>query len=251
MAGHRIKSSKDIVYGIHSVIEAIKSGKEIQKIFLKTNFRSELFGELYNLIKERKLPFQYVPQEKLDRFTGKNHQGVVALISPVEYVNIDVFLPSVFEKGKTPLILVLDRITDVRNFGAIARTAECAGVDAMVIPAKGSAIINSDAVQTSAGALHSIPVCRVNNLRQAVKDLKDSGLQIIAATEKASDNYYSVDFTLPTAIILGSEDEGISEDLLGLSDNAVRIPLAGTIESLNVSAAAAAILFEAVRKRMV
>lgn len=241
---------KDIVFGIRAVIEAIKSDKEIDRVLLKKGLQGELFYELLALLKDYHVPFQFVPIEKINSISTKNHQGAVAFVSQVGFRNIEEIVPMLFEEGKTPLILVLDQITDVRNFGAIARTAECAGVDAIVLPDKGSAQINSDAIKTSAGALHLIPVCRSANLLQTLSFLKGSGLQIIAATEKSSSDFFKADFTLPTVIIMGSEDQGISSEILKLADYRVRIPIKGKIESLNVSVATGVLLYEAIRQRM-
>lgn len=237
------------LFGIRPVIEAIRAGKEIDKILIQANIAGELFSELKKLIHEHKISFQYVPVEKLNRITPKNHQGVIGYTSSVEYYSIEEIIPQLFEAGKTPLILILDRITDVRNFGAIARTAECSGVDAIVIPSKGSAQINGDAIKTSAGALHEIKICRSNNLKTTIDYLKESGLQLISCTEKADTNLYDVNFSLPAAIIMGSEEDGISGEYLKRSDHKVKIPLLGVIESLNVSVAAGVILYEAVRQR--
>jgi 23S rRNA (guanosine2251-2'-O)-methyltransferase len=202
------------------------------------------------LLKKNGIYFQYVPIEKLNRLTSKNHQGVVGYISSIEYHKIEQVLPAVFEAGKMPLVLILDRITDVRNFGAIARTAECSGVDAIVIPARGAAQINADAIKTSTGALHKIPVCKEENLKDVIDYLRESGLQVIACTEKSSEYYYQQDMTLPVAIIMGSEEDGISGEYLKRADAAVKIPLMGEIGSLNVSVATGIILYEAVRQRM-
>jgi 23S rRNA (guanosine2251-2'-O)-methyltransferase len=181
----------------------------------------------------------------------KNHQGVLAFISPIEFQNIENILPSLYEAGKNPLFIILDKVTDVRNFGAITRTAECANVDAIIIPEKGSAQISGDAVKTSAGALLKVPVCRVKNLLQTVKFLQESGIQIVAATEKASDLYYKTDFSIPTAILMGAEDKGVDMEYLRIADQMVKIPILGEIESLNVSVAASIIIYEAVKQRMV
>jgi 23S rRNA (guanosine2251-2'-O)-methyltransferase len=195
------------------------------------------------------IPMQLVPVEKIDRITRKNHQGIVAFISPITYYNIEEIIPKLFEEGKTPLILILDQVTDVRNFGAIARTAEVAGVDAIIIPDKGAAQINSDALKTSAGALHLIPVCRVKSLAMTVKFLKNSGLKIVASTGKGEKFYDETNMKDPAAIIMGSEDLGIEAGLLRIADEWVKIPQSGQIESLNVSVAAGIIIFEAIRQR--
>jgi 23S rRNA (guanosine2251-2'-O)-methyltransferase len=242
-------NSDNFIYGIRPVMEAIHAGKEIEKIFITRGAKGDLMQELKQLLRENKILYTEVPVEKLNRLTRKNHQDVVCYLSSISYQSIEDIIPFVFEKGEIPLILVLDRITDVRNFGAIARTAECAGVHAIVIPAKGAAQINSDAVKTSAGALNSIPVCREKNLRSTLEYLRASGLQLIAATEKTSDLVYSADYTSPSAVILGSEEDGISSDLLKLADKKIKIPLFGTIESLNVSVACGVVLYEAIRQR--
>lgn len=239
------------IYGLRPVIEAIKAGKEIEKIFIQNSLKGEMFLELKKLIHELKLPYQMVPMEKLNRLIPINHQGVICYLSPIDYQPLENILPTIFETGRSPLILLLDRITDVRNFGAIARTAECAGVDAIVIPTKGAAQINADAIKTSAGALHKINVCRTENLRSTIDFLQKSGLQVVACTEKTDHTYHEVDYTVPLAFIMGSEEDGISNDLLNLCDAKVNIPLSGEIESLNVSVAFGIIIFEAVRQRTI
>ncbi len=241
--------SKDFLFGIRAVIEAIRSDKEIDKILIKKGLQGELIAELLEEVKALQIPVQYVPIERINRVTRKNHQGVVAFISPVSFHNPEDVIPILYEDGKTPLIMVLDRVSDVRNFGAITRSAECAGVDAIIIPEKGAAQINADAVKTSAGALHHIKVCRTKNLNKTLHFLKDSGIQLVAATEKATDNYYTTDMVVPTAIIMGSEESGISSDILRITDKMVKIPIYGNIESLNVSAAASVLIYEAIRQR--
>jgi 23S rRNA (guanosine2251-2'-O)-methyltransferase len=241
----------DYIFGIRAIAEAIKSGKEIEKLLIRKGLAGDLFKEVFDLVRENNVPFQYVPEEKLNRVTRKNHQGIIAFLSPIEYSNIEQLIPMLFEQGKTPFILVLDSLTDVRNIGAIARSAECAGVDAIVVPEKGSAQINADAVKTSAGALHYIPMCRVKSLHLTVKFLKESGLQVFAATEKAADLYYTKDYSTPMAMIMGSEDEGISTDLLKIADSLIRIPITGKVQSLNVSAATSVLLYEVVKQRSI
>lgn len=240
---------EDFVFGTRAVIEAVRAGKSIDKILIKNGLNNELFGELYHLIKELKLPFQYVPLEKINRITRKNHQGVVALISSIDFYRIEDILPTVFEKGEDPLLLILDQVTDVRNFGAIVRSAECAGVHAIVIPDKGAARIGADAVKTSAGALNILPVCRSANLTATVEFLKNSGIKIVAATEKAKDYYTDLQLSGPLGVIMGAEDEGISPSLLRAADELARIPIHGSIQSLNVSVAASLFVYEAVRQR--
>ncbi|MFV0267551.1 MAG: 23S rRNA (guanosine(2251)-2'-O)-methyltransferase RlmB [Draconibacterium sp.] len=242
-------NKEDFLFGTRAVIEAIKTGKTIDKVLIKKGLKNELFSELLQLLKENGIAPQFVPVEKINRFTRKNHQGVIALLSPIEFDNIDNVLPGIFETGATPLILVLDQITDVRNFGAIARSAECAGVNTIIIPEKGMARIGADAVKTSAGAIHHLPICKVVNLEKTLRFLKDSGIRIVAATEKGDKTYTSADFTGPLAIVMGSEDTGISPNILKLTDEQLRIPILGQIESLNVSVSAALMIYEAVRQR--
>jgi len=240
----------EFIYGIRTLIEAVKSGKEIDNVFVKRGSQGELFQELMQLLKQQQVPVKYVPVEKIDRMTSKNHQGVLAFLSEVVYYDVAQIVPTLYDEGKVPLLLLLDRVTDVRNFGAIARTAECAGVQAIIVPDKNSAQINADAIKTSAGALHKIPVCRTKSLINTVKFLKDSGIQIVAASEKATDFYYEIDFKVPTAIVMGAEDQGISADILRFADKMVKIPMLGSIESLNVSAATAIFIYEAVKQRI-
>lgn len=244
-----MKAKSSIIFGIHPVNEAIRSGKPIDKVLLKHGIKNDTFPGLFSTLREMKIPYQYVPVEKLNRITGKNHQGIIALTSEVEYTDLEKLIPLLFEQAKLPAVVLLDGITDVRNLGAIARSAECAGFDALIIPAKGSAQINSDAIKTSAGALNNIPVCRVNTLSDAAGYLHDSGFQLVAATEKADDFIYKADFTRPVAVVLGAEDTGIDPKLLRMADTLVKIPMYGTIQSLNVSAAATVFFYEMVRQR--
>ena len=243
------KDNDEIIFGIRAVIEAIRSGKEIEKVLLRKGPGGELYREVFELIREYQVPFQFVPVEKLNRITRKNHQGVVAFMSPVTFYPVENLLPDLFERGENPLILVLDQVTDVRNFGAIVRTAECAGIHAVLVPEKGAARINADAVKTSAGALHLVPVCRTKDLYKTILFLQQSGLKIIAATEKASENYMKGDYSAPLAIVMGSEEYGIDQRIIDLADEKVRIPIFGQIQSLNVSVAAGLLVYEAVRQR--
>ncbi|MGZ4053446.1 MAG: 23S rRNA (guanosine(2251)-2'-O)-methyltransferase RlmB [Bacteroidia bacterium] len=245
------KEEESLIFGLRPIIESITAGKEIDKLFIQSGLKGELVSQLMGLLKQHNIAFQYVPLEKLNRLTLKNHQGVVGYISSITYHKIADVLPTVFEKGKVPLLLILDRITDVRNFGAIARTAECSGVDTIIIPSKGSAQINADAIKTSTGALQKIPVCREDNLKSVIDFLKECGLQIIACTEKTTDYYFQIDFTVPTAIIMGSEEDGILNEYLQKSDAKAKIPLLGEIGSLNVSVACGIILYEAVSQRLI
>jgi len=239
-----------MIFGIRTLIEAIQEGKEIDKVFIQKGLRGDLYPELYQLIKEREIPYSLVPIEKINRLTRKNHQGVVAFISSIQYQKIEQVIPMLYEQGKTPFILILDRVTDVRNFGALARTAECAGVDAILIPARGGAAINADAVKTSAGALHKIPVCRARFLEDDLKFLKESGLKIVGVSEKAEKAYYNETYKDPLALMLGSEEDGISANYLALLDGFVKIPMTGSIASLNVSVAGGILMFEASKQRL-
>ncbi len=243
--------NKDSVFGIHAVIETIRAGKEIDKLLVQRDLGAAgNLAELLQTAHEYRVPVSRVPKERLDRITRKNHQGVIAFVSAVNYAQLHNVVSNVYEQGQTPLILILDRVTDVRNFGAIARTAECAGVHAIVIPTKGAAQINADAVKTSSGALSFIPVCREESLIRAVTLLQESGLQVVACTEKAENMLYQADLAGPTAIILGSEEDGISNELIRKADVIARIPQIGQIASLNVSVAAGVMIYEVVRQRL-
>lgn len=243
--------SEGHIYGTRAVIEALRAGKELDKIYIQKGLNNQLFHELRKALQGKDIPYVIVPPEKLNRLSGnRNHQGVVALLAEIAYHKAEDLLGTIFESGKTPLVLVLDKVTDVRNFGAIARSAECAGVDMIIIPEQGSAQVNADAMKTSAGALHRIPVCRERNLKATLDFLKESGLQIISCHEKTEQLIYDADFTRPTAVIMGAEDTGISPEYLKRSDLQVKIPMIGKIASLNVSVAAGIVLFEAVHQRL-
>ena len=240
----------EMIFGIRAVIEAVEAGKDIDKILIKKDLQGELVQELFASVKGQNIVVQRVPIEKINRITRKNHQGVVAFISAVTYHKLENIIPSLYEEGKIPFIVVLDGVTDVRNFGAIARTCECAGADAIVIPERNSVSVNADAIKTSAGALHHIPVCREYSVFEAIRFLQNSGLRIVAATEKASCNYTSIDYCCPVAIVMGAEDTGVSADVLKICDHRAALPLMGTISSLNVSVAAGIMMYEVVRQRM-
>jgi len=239
---------KEMIFGIRAVIEAVEAGKEIDKVIVKRELSGDLFKELTTVLKAHDIPVQKVPVERIDRFTRKNHQGVIAFLSAITYEKIEDIVPFLYEQGKNPFILVLDGLTDVRNFGAIARTCEVAGVDAIVIPARGSVTVNADAVKTSAGALLKIPVCKEQSLTDAIRFLKDSGVKVVAATERAAQNYTEADYTGPVAIVMGSEDTGVSNENLRICDELVKIPQFGTISSLNVSVAAGILIYEVIRQ---
>ncbi len=238
------------IFGIRSVIEAVKSGENIDKIFLQKGLRGELFSELEQLLKQERLNTSHVPVEKLNRLTKKNHQGVVAQIAPIAFHDLDNLVMEVIESGKTPLFLLLDQLSDVRNFGAIIRTAECTGVSGIVIQKKGGAPVNGDTIKTSAGAIFKIPICKVDHIKDAVFHMQASGIKVIAATEKSNDTLYDVSFKEPCAIIMGSEGKGINPSVLSIVDEKAKLPILGEIESLNVSVACGAFLYEAVRQRM-
>jgi 23S rRNA (guanosine2251-2'-O)-methyltransferase len=240
---------EQFIYGIRPVIEAIKSGKEIEKIIIQKGLRGEGFYQLHSFIRELEIPFQIVPVEKLNRTTRQNHQGIIAYLSEISYQKLDYIIPFIYEQAKIPLMLVLDRITDVRNLGAIARTAECAGVDGLLIPSKGSAQVNADAIKTSAGALYKLPVCRCQDLKESLLFMKHSGLRIFAATEKSGIEYTKTDFTKPLALVMGSEEDGVSAEYIRMADELIAIPLMGEIASLNVSVAVGILLYEMLRQR--
>lgn len=239
----------DYIFGLRAIIEAIEAGKDIDKILVKTDFSGDLARELLGKAKEYGILVKRVPQEKLNRITMKNHQGAIAILAAVPYHKLENIIPMLYEEGKNPLIVVLDGVTDIRNFGAIARTACCAGADAIVIPSHNSVSITADAIKTSAGALFHIPVCREKTTLDAVKQLKNNGYKIVAATEKGAINYTKTDFTVPVAIVMGAEETGISDEVLRQSDDLAAIPILGEISSLNVSVAAGIIIYEALRQR--
>lgn len=240
----------ELVYGIHSVMEALETDRMFDKVLVKTGLKGENALELIDKLRQRGIPVQKVPEERLTRITRKNHQGVIAFLSPIPFYAIDEVVQQVYERGENPFFILLDGITDVRNFGAIARSALAAGVQALVVPARNSARINADAVQTSAGALHKIAVCKVYSLRDTIWYLKNSGIQVFAATESAKDTYYRLDFTAPVAILVGSEENGIAAPNLKAAHHQIKIPVPGNIDSLNVSVATSILAYEVVRQRM-
>lgn len=239
----------DCIYGLRPVIEAIRAGKQIDRLLIRQGLQGALYHELMTEVRNHKITFQIVPLERIELVTRKNHQGVLAWLSLIEFQSVENLLPMIFEKGEDPLIVALDGVSDVRNFGAIVRSAECLGAHAVVIPAKGSARITADAVKTSAGALHTLPVCREASIVRAVQFLKESGLKVITAAEKSGDIVTEADLRGPAVVIMGSEDKGISRELTALADHQVRIPMKGGISSLNVSVAAGIFLYERARQR--
>jgi 23S rRNA (guanosine2251-2'-O)-methyltransferase len=245
---HKKEVPEDVIFGVRSVIEAIKADRDINRIVIQKGMNKELFMELKEALQGKDYPLQFVPVEKLDRVVDANHQGVIAYVSPIEYQVIETLVENLMEQGKKPLILVLDRITDVRNFGGIARTAECEGVDAILIPSRGSALVTPDAVKTSAGALNRIPVCKTDDLKNSLFYLQQLGMRIVACTEKSSVPVYEVNMRGSVAVIFGSEESGITADLLNLSDIKAKIPMIGEIASLNVGVAAGIVLYERIRQ---
>lgn len=243
------EQKSDLVFGIHPILEGLESGKNFDKILILNTLRTPQAKEIMALARERGISLNKVPQQKLDRITRKNHQGVIGFIAPIEFQDIEEILPELFTAGKNPFLLILDRVSDVRNFGAIVRTAECAGVDAIIIPKKGSAQINGETIKTSTGAIFNIPICKVPGLDSVIPFLKDSGIHLVACTEKTEVNYTEVDYTIPIGIIMGSEESGIAISNITKSDSTAKLPLLGKTESLNVSVAAGIILYEAVRQR--
>ena len=239
----------DLIFGIRAVIEALEAGTEIDKIIIAKDLQGDLIKEMMTLLKGRLIPVQRVPIERINRITRKNHQGVVAFISSVTYERLENIIPTLYEEGKNPFIVLLDGLTDVRNFGAIARTCECAGVDAIVIPQKGSVTVNADAVKTSAGALLKIPVCKEKNIYEAIRYLQGSGVKVVAASEKGAENYTRASYETPIAIVMGSEETGVAPEPLRICDNIVSIPMVGTIRSLNVSVAGGVLIYEVIRQR--
>lgn len=238
------------VYGIHAVVEAIEAGKDIDKILLSKTLSPDTVQEIMDRARGLRIPVQRVPVQKIDRITRRNHQGVLAMLAAVTYYRVEDMVPQLFDEGENPFIVVLDGVTDVRNFGAVARTCECAGVSAIVIPDRESVSVNADAVKTSAGALNYLPVCREHNLVNAVRFLRDSGFRIVGTSDKSDVPYTQVDFTGPVAIILGSEDKGISTEIMKMCDTQVMIPEFGHINSLNVSVAGGIMIYEVVRQRL-
>ena len=239
------------IFGIRAIIEAINSGKTISKVFLQKDLDGHLFSELNRLIKKHNIASSHVPVEKLNRLSkNSNHQGVAAQISPIEFADLDTLITSTLEKKSKPLFLLLDQISDVRNFGAIIRTAECTGVDGIVIQKQGNAPVSADTIKTSSGAAFKVPICKVDHLKDAIFQFQAADIQLVAATEKTEELIYNIDLTKPTAIIMGSEDRGINPSILKIVNHKAKLPLLGEIESLNVSVACGAFLYEAVRQRI-
>jgi 23S rRNA (guanosine2251-2'-O)-methyltransferase len=251
-AGFKPREPKTVrnqmLIGLRPLQEAIQAGSEIDKVLIQRGLQGDIIQDTKLLIQQHSIPFQYVPQEKLNSITSKNHQGVIAFVSPISFGNFENIIANAFEKGETPLLLMLDGVTDVRNFGSICRNAECMGAHAVLVPEKGSAQINEEAIKTSAGALYNIPVCKVKSIVQSIETLQHNGIRVVACSEKTRKELYEIDMTLPTCIIMGSEESGISADALRKSDEIVRIPMRGKTTSLNVSVASGIILYESLRQ---
>lgn len=243
------KKEDNFIFGVRAIIEAVEAGKTINKLLIQTGIQGDLHKELKEAIRGKEVLVQKVPIQKLNRITRKNHQGAIAFTSPIEYYHIEEVLPQIYDKGEDPLIFILDRVTDVRNLGSIARSAECNGVHAIVVPSKGSALVTADSVKTSAGALNKIPVCKEFNLKDVIKYLKDYGVKVVGCTEKTEDLLPNAKLTGPIAVVMGSEENGVSPEYLKLCDGRVKIPMLGTIESLNVAVSASVVMYEVNRQR--
>jgi 23S rRNA (guanosine2251-2'-O)-methyltransferase len=239
----------EMIFGTRAVIEAIKGKREIEKIFVQAGLNNDLIKELIQVARTNSVPFTFVPQEKLNRLSSKNHQGVICQLAAIQYANLENIIDKIYSEGREPFLLIVDRVTDVRNFGAIARTAECAGLDAIILGDSGNAPITGDAMKTSAGALSHLPVCRVKDMKKTIQFLKENGVQIIACTEKGNTLLYEIDLNRPLALIMGSEEDGISPQLLKEADYLAKIPMKGKISSLNVSVAAGISIYEAIRQK--
>ena len=238
------------IFGIRAIIEAINAKKEIDKVFVQKDAQGDLMQDLMKTMKRNNINFSYVPVEKLNRLTPNNHQGAVATIAPISFVSLETMVENVIESGKKPLFLILDQLSDARNFGAIIRTAECTGVDGIIIQKQGSAPVNGDTVKTSAGAVFNVPICKVDHIKDAVFHLQSCDIKTVAATEKTEHTIYDIDFKVPVAIIMGNEERGVNPSVLKVVDEKAKLPMYGTIESLNVSVACGAILYEAMRQKI-
>ncbi|MEQ9232201.1 MAG: 23S rRNA (guanosine(2251)-2'-O)-methyltransferase RlmB [Cyclobacteriaceae bacterium] len=243
------KQPEHLIYGIRAVLETIASGKHLEKVYVQKGLKGDLITELREALSKHEVPSSVVPAEKLNRLTRKNHQGVAAFVSPIQYSPLDEIIAQEFEKGNQPLLVLLDGITDVRNFGSIARTAECMGASGIIIPSKGAAQVTADAVKTSAGALNFIPVCREPNIGLSVSYMKQAGIKVVACTEKTENAIGQLDLTGPLCIVMGAEDVGVSPEILATADERGKIPITGKIESLNVGSACSMALYEVSRQR--
>jgi 23S rRNA (guanosine2251-2'-O)-methyltransferase len=238
-----------IIFGIRAIVEAITAGKEVDKVFIQKEISGELMKDLMKVMKRNSINFSYVPVEKLNRLTPSNHQGAVASISPIGFMDLEQLIEATLESNKKPLFLILDQLSDARNFGAIIRTAECTGVNGIIVQKSGSAPVNGDTVKTSAGAVFNVPICKVEHIKDAIYLLQANGIKTIAATEKCDQNIYELELNEPLAIIMGSEERGVNPSVLKIVDEKAKLPMFGTIGSLNVSVACGAFLYETVRQR--
>jgi 23S rRNA (guanosine2251-2'-O)-methyltransferase len=245
-----LEQKSDLVFGIHPILEGLQSDKTFDKILILNTLRTYQAKEIMTLAKEKGISINKVPQQKLDRVTRKNHQGVIGFIAPIEFQNIEDIIPTLYSEGKVPFLLILDRVSDVRNFGAIVRTAECAGVHAIIIPKKGAAQINGETIKTSTGAIFNLPICKVPGIESVLPFLKDSGIHLVACTEKTEVSYTDVDYTLPIGILMGNEESGIALSNIKVCDSKAKLPLIGKTESLNVSVAAGVLMYEVIRQRL-
>jgi|TARA_B110000261_G_C13042635_1_gene340940 23S rRNA (guanosine2251-2'-O)-methyltransferase len=245
-----LEQKSDLVFGIHPILEGLQSDKTFDKILILNTLRTYQAKEIMTLAKEKGISINKVPQQKLDRVTRKNHQGVIGFIAPIEFQNIEDIIPTLYSEGKVPFLLILDRVSDVRNFGAIVRTAECAGVHAIIIPKKGAAQINGETIKTSTGAIFNLPICKVPGIESVLPFLKDSGIHLVACTEKTEVSYTEVDYTLPIGILMGNEESGIALSNIKVCDSKAKLPLIGKTESLNVSVAAGVLMYEVIRQRL-
>jgi len=245
----KITRYENAIFGLRPIIEAITAGQEIDTLFIQKGLKGDIFPELWELVKKHRVNYKHVPVEKLNRLTRKNHQGVFAFVSPITFHRTENVIPQLFEEGKVPLFLILDRVTDVRNFGAIVRTAECSGIDCIIIQSSGSAPVNGDTIKTSSGAIFNVPICKVSHIKDAIFLLKQHEIKIYGASEKSETDLYQTNFGKKQAIIMGSEGKGLSNSVIKLCDSLIKIPLLGKIESLNVSVACGAILYELVRQK--
>lgn len=245
-----IMEKENQIFGIRAILEAINTGREIDKVFIQKDAQGDLMRQLLSALKKHNINYSYVPAEKLNRLTPHNHQGAVATIAPIKFHSLEAMVEMVLESGKTPLFLILDQLSDARNFGAIIRTAECTGVNGIIVQKQGSAPVNGDTVKTSAGAVFNVPICKVEHIKDAIFHLQGSGIKTVAATEKTDDTIYDINLSVPVAIIMGSEDRGINPSVLKIVDEKAKLPMFGTISSLNVSVACGAFLYETVRQRL-
>lgn len=243
------QNDKDYIFGIHNIEEALVAGRPVDKLLVRKGAQGGQYNKALTMARNQGVVVQAVPVEKINRVTRKNHQGILAFISPVPFQKLDEIVARAYEAGRDPFIMLLDGVTDVRNFGAIARTAECAGMDAIVLPYRNSAAVNAAAMKTSAGALNHLPVCKVPNMKSAISQLKKSGLSVAAASERGDTPLHKAKLDGPLALVMGAEDTGLSPEVLKGAGQLISIPIAGRVSSLNVSVSAGVLIYEALRQR--